>query len=304
MKGLYLALITSIALLIAACGSSGDSTYTPQFADKPPDQVTEYIFAPLPVHNPKRLFELYAPLVDYLNAHIKDAHFQLQASRGFPDFEKNLYARRFDFALPNPYETLQATRHGYRIFGKMGDDHLFRGVILVRRDSKIQRVQDLVGKTISFPAPTALAAALMPQYYLHSHGLDVNRDIRMLYSGSHESSIMNVYLGNAAAGAVWLPPWQAFSRDKPEIARQLEVRWQTDNLPDNSLMVRDDIPQSITKQVQDALFSLHNNPEGRAILARIGVSHFEPADDATYQPVRAFVQQFTTQVRPIEEHPR
>lgn len=303
MKGLYLAFITSTALLIAACGSSGDNTYAPQFADRAPGQTAEYIFAPLPVHNPARLFELYAPLVDYLNTHVRGAHFQLQASRGFPDFEKNLYARRFDFALPNPYETLKATRHGYRIFGKMGDDHLFRGVILVRRDSKIQHVQDLAGQTISFPAPTALAAALMPQYYLHTHGLDVNRDIRMLYSGSHESSIMNVYLGNAAAGAVWLPPWQAFSRDKPEIARQLEVRWQTDTLPDNSLVVRDDIPQAITEQVQAVLFSLNNSPEGRTILARIGVSHFEPADNATYEPVRTFIRKFSTQVRPIEETP-
>ncbi len=301
MKGLHLAFITSAALLIAACGSSGDSTYTPQYSDRPPRQATEYIFAPLPVHNPRRLFELYAPLVDYLNSHVRGAHFQLQASRGFPDFEKNLYARRFDFALPNPYETLNATRHGYRVFGKMGDDHLFRGVILVRRDSKIQDIQDLTGKTVSFPAPTALAAALMPQYYLHTHGLDVNRDIRMLYSGSHESSIMNVYLGNAAAGAVWLTPWQAFSRDKPEIARQLEVRWQTDTLPDNSLMARDDIPLAITEQVRTALFSLHDSPEGRAILARIGVSHFEAADDATYEPVRAFIRKFSAQVRPIEE---
>lgn len=303
MKGLFRTLLATIVLLTAGCGAGEDGGYAPQFSKRTAGQIPEYVFAPLPVQNPKRLFELYAPLVDYLNTRVRDARFHLQASRSFSEFEKNLYARRFDFALPNPYETVNVTRHGYRIFGKTSDDQLFRGVILVRRDSNIQQVQDLRGKTVSFPAPTALAGALMPQYYLHTHGLDVNRDIRMLYSGSHESSIMNVYLGNATAGAVWLPPWQTFSREKPDIARQLEVRWQTGTLPDNGLVVREGIPEAIIRQVGDILFSLHLDGEGRTILARIGVSRFEPASEGTYEPVRAFIRQFSTQVRPIGDIP-
>lgn len=88
----------------------------------------------------------------------------------------------------------------------MGDDDNFRGIILVRKDSGIKSVKDLVGKNISYPAPTALAATMMPQWYLHIHGINIHTDITNSYVGSQESSIMNVFLGKSAAGATWPPP--------------------------------------------------------------------------------------------------
>jgi phosphonate transport system substrate-binding protein len=292
-------MLAIVTVIVAGCSTNKDEAYAPGFAPALASTVPEYIFAVLPVNNPKHLFEVYGPLIDHLNSRIPDAHFQFQASRSFADFEKNLYSRRFHFALPNPYETVNALSHGYHVFAKMGDDDTFRGVILVRRDGNIQRIPDLAGKTVSFPAPTALAAALMPQLYLHTHGIDVNRDIKLLYSGSHESTIMNVHLGNAAAGSVWLPMWQAFARNNPDIASQLEVRWQTDTLPNNGLVVRDDIPAGLTQRVKAVMLSLHQSEAGRAILAGIGTSRFETADDSRYDPVRAFIRQFSLQVRPL-----
>lgn len=300
MKWPHLLLLAAFTLSISACSLETDRSYAPEFGQAPDSKVQEYTFAALPVHNPTHLFKVYGPLVDYLNMHAKSARFQLLASRSFADFELNIASRRYHFALPNPYETVKAIRRGYRVFGKMGDDETFRGVILVRRDSSIHDLEDLRGKTISFPAPTALAAALMPQYFLHHHGIDVNRDIKSLYSGSHDSTIMNVYLGNAAAGAVWLPLWQAFIKNNPVVASQLEVRWQTDTLPNNGLVVRDDVPDAVAAEVRDILLSMHKNKEGRAILAQIGVSHFDPADDKTYDPVSEFVRKFSREVRPIE----
>lgn len=300
MYPLRSALFITISLALAGCGSNGKDDYTPQFGPNLNSAVSEYIFAPLPVHNPKHLFETYGPLIEYLNTRIQGGRLKLQASRSFADFEKNIDSRRFDYALPNPYETIKAINRGYRVFGKMGDDDTFRGVILVRRDSAIHSFDELRGKTLSFPAPTALAAALMPQYLIHSHGIDINHDIKLLYSGSHESSIMNVYLKNADAGAVWLPPWLAFAQSRPDVAAQLEVRWQTNTLPNNGLIVRDDVPNALTEQIKAALFALHNSTDGRAILSRLGTSRFEAANDRTYEPVRAFLRKFNQDVRPID----
>ncbi|HEX7454670.1 MAG TPA: PhnD/SsuA/transferrin family substrate-binding protein [Gallionella sp.] len=73
------------------------------------------------MHNPARLFEIYGPLIDYLNRNIPGATFRLEASRNYEEFEKKLYARQFDFALPNPYQTLNSLGHGYHVIAKMGD---------------------------------------------------------------------------------------------------------------------------------------------------------------------------------------
>ncbi|MBU0622317.1 MAG: phosphate/phosphite/phosphonate ABC transporter substrate-binding protein [Gammaproteobacteria bacterium] len=273
----------------------------PRFAAKSPEGRGEYVFAIHPLHNPTRLFEVYGPLIDHLNRNIPDVTFRLEASRNYEEFDKKLYARRFDFALPNPYQTLNSLKHGYHVIAKMGDDRKFTGIILVRRDSGIRKVSDLKGKKVSYPARTALAATMMPQYYLHTHGLDVNRDIENLYVGSQESSIMNVYLGNVAAAATWSLPWEAFQKEQPDKARELELKWETAPLINNGVVVRDDVPDELARQVAKLLDTLHTSAEGRAILARMPLSRFELANDARYRVIKDFLFKFDKDVHPLDK---
>ncbi|MDO8989670.1 MAG: phosphate/phosphite/phosphonate ABC transporter substrate-binding protein [Sideroxyarcus sp.] len=287
------------ALLMAGCGKQ-EEVYQPVFSTRGVDAPREYIVGIHPLHNPTRLLEVYGPVVDRLNAAIPQAHFRLEASRNYEEFEKKLYGRRFDFAMPNPYQTVRSLKYGYHVFGKMGDDDLFRGIILVRKDSGIRNVADLKGKKVSYPAPTALAATLMPQYYLHTHGLDVNRDIENLYVGSQDSSMMNVLRGHVAAGATWVVPWNNFQRENPEQAAQLEVKWQTESLPNNGWVVREDVPSTLAAKVSKVLIDLRRTPEGRAILKKMGISRFDYASEETYRPVRQYLRVFSETVRQIE----
>jgi len=300
LRALPIVLLTG--LLLSGCDEFEATSYQPQYGDRPPPTLVKpsYVFGVHPLHNPARLFAVYGPLVDLFNARIPETSFTLEASQNYDEFDKKLYARHFDLALPNPYQTIKALDQGYRVFGKMADDENFRGIILVRKDSGIGKAADLNGKAVSFPAPTALAATMMPQQYLNDHGLPMTA-YESRYVGSQESSIMNVYLGDTAAGATWPPPWQAFQKDHPDLAEQLTVQWQTDSLPNNSLMARDDFPQDLLKQISGILFNLHNNEEGKIILARVPLSHFEPATDKTYEPVRAFVAHFSKTVRRLPE---
>jgi phosphonate transport system substrate-binding protein len=240
-------------------------------------------------------------LIDYLNRNIPGTTFRLEASRNYDEFDKKLYTRQFDFALPNPYQTLNSLSHGYHVIAKMGDDYKFTGVILVRRDSGIKKVSDLKGKKVSYPARTALAATMMPQYYFQTHGLDVNHDIENLYVGSQESSIMNVYLGNVAAGATWPMPWQAFQKEHPDMARQLELKWETEPMINNGVVAKDNVPEPLAKRVAQLLATLHTNAEGKAILAQMPLSHFELADDQRYRVVEDFMLKFSQTVRPLDE---
>lgn len=288
------------ALLLAACGKQ-EAPYEPTFSSQAGETVKkEYVVGIHPLHNPKRLVEVYGPIVDYLNASIPQARFRLEASRNYEEFDKKLYGGYFDFSMPNPYQTVRSLKHGYRVFGKMGDDELFRGIILVRRDSGIRKVSDLKGKKVAYPALTALAATMMPQYYLHTHGLDVNRDIENLYVGSQESSILNVLRGHVAASATWPVPWITFQQEHPELAAQLEVRWQTETLPNNGWVVRKDVPPELAVAVGKALVGLTDTQAGRDMLKRLGINSFESANDEIYEEVRRYLEKFSAAVRHIE----
>jgi phosphonate transport system substrate-binding protein len=275
--------------------------YQPTFSKQSLVNNKIYIVGIHPLHNPKRLFEVYAPIIDFIDAQLPDVELKLEASRNYEEFDKKLYSGHFDFAMPNPYQTIRSLQHGYKIFAKMADDQDFRGIILVRKDSGIKQISDLKGKAVSYPAKTALAATMMPQQYLHTHGVNINTDIENRYVGSQESSIMNVLLGHVAAAATWPVPWKTFSAEHPEQAAQLEIKWQTESLPNNGWVVRNDIPAELVEQFAKQLLNLQNSEAGQKMLAAIPVSHFEAANEQTYAPVQAFLNNFNKTVRPIEQ---
>ncbi|BBP46750.1 phosphonate ABC transporter substrate-binding protein [Thiosulfatimonas sediminis] len=299
----FISLVATTTLSLAACSRTefNQQEYLPKILDTPPYEQIEYSFAVHPLHNPSRLFEIFNPLMEYLNNHIPQAYFRLEASRDYSTYDKKLASASVDFALPNPYQTIAALdTEQYHVFAKMGDDYNFRGIILVRKDSGIKTINDLRGKTISYPAPTALAATMLPQYFLQQHGLDVLHDVKNVYVGSQESSIMNVLHGDVDAAATWPPPWELLVQQRPELKEQLSVQWQTDSLPNNALIARKDIPIEVIKQVQHLLSKLHMNEQGRRILAGMYLSKFELADNQTYQPVRDFVAHFRAEIRDPE----
>lgn len=297
--------LTSFVLIFALLMGCNDPTPPPklQYSDQPPFQENIYLFGVHPLHNPKRLFEVYQPMIDFINARLQGGKLRLEASRNYAAFDKKLFDGYFDFALPNPYQTVTSLQHGYRVFGKMADDENFRGIILIRKDSKIETVADLKGKSVSYPAPTALAATIMPQWFLVQNGLNINHDITNHYVGSQESSIMNVYLGNTDAASTWPPPWLAFIKERPEVAEQVVVKWQTPPLLNNGLVVKESVPKAILDQVSQSIFNLHHSAEGQQILAAMELSQYEPATNETYSRVAEFLVEFEKRVRPIRLQP-
>lgn len=286
-------------ILFTGCDKTDENIYKPEYSSKSAIEKKTYIFGIHPLHNPKKLFEVYQPLIDFLNINLKDVTITLEASKNYDEYDKKLFSGHFDFSLPNPYQTVESTKYGYRIFGKMGDDENFRGIILVRKDSNIKEISDLKGKSISYPASTALAATMMPQRFLHDNGIDINNDVKNLYVGSQESSIMNLFLNESAAAATWTPPWIAFKKDRPEIAQELEVKWETSSLPNNGLVVKKDIDSKLIEKVSALMFNLHNTQKGKEILKAMELSKFEKADYDTYESVRVFLDKFEKEIRPI-----
>lgn len=259
-----------------------------------------YRFAVHPLHNPQKLSEAYQPLIEYLNSQLQGAKLELEASRDYQAYEGKFRSREPAFLLPNPWQTLQAQKVGYQVIAMAGDAADFKGIFIVRLDSHIKQPIDLKGKVVSYPAPTALAAAIMPQYFLYTNGIDINHDIQNIYVGSQESSIMNVYLGKSSAGATWPPPWRLFQKNHPSEAAQLSLIWETPSLINNSVMARDDVPENIREQVRKSLLELAQSANGKDILSAMETATFHPANDASYDQVAEYIKRFEHEVRKVE----
>jgi phosphonate transport system substrate-binding protein len=272
----------------------------PSYTSLPNTQSRQiYHFAVHPLHNPVKLMQAYQPLIDYLNGRMHDAEFMLEASRDYAAFEVKYHDRMPEVILPNPWQTLQAMQSGYHVIAMAGDAADFKGIFVVRKDGGITTPIDLKGKAVSYPSPTALAACIMPQFFLHKHGINVNKDIENRYVGSQESSIMNAFLKNTAAGATWPPPWRAFQKDHPVEASELKIVWETESLLNNSVMVRDDLPKEIVDLLKVSLEGLENTNEGEKILAGMETTRFHPATNKDYEVVRLYVARFEDEVRKV-----
>lgn len=290
-----------LALGVVGCGPSETSRPGPVYRDQPaPLSRPVCRWAVHPLHNPRKLFERYQPLVEWLNLKVPQVRWVLEASRDYPEYERKYRARAFEFILPNPWQTLDALKYGYHVMAMAGNPAQFKGILIVRRDSHFKSPLDLRGRTISYPAPTALAACMMPQSWLRSQGLDVMRETQSMFVGSHESAIMNAYLGRSAAGGTWPPPWRVFQNEHPKEAAELMLAWETPPLVNTSVMVRDDVSAVVRNATRQALLSLAETPEGPAMLLSLDVDRFHPAQDSTYDVVREYVARFERDIRPVE----
>jgi len=245
-----------------------------------------------PYLNSKKMYTSYRPLLDYLESKLENAEFLLETSQDYPAYDKKLYAGTFDFSLPNPFQTYNALEHGYEVIAKMKPDSVFRGIFVARKDRGLKSVTQLRGEAVSFPAPTALAATMMPLLYLHEKGLDINRDIDKKFVGSQYSSILNAYSGDTLAGASWPPPWEAWCKENPKKAAKMEIVWETKPLVNNGFVVRKDVDRAFAHKVARLLIELDSHTKGKMMLDGAGFAGFEEANNSRYDAVKIFLEHY------------
>lgn len=273
----------------------------PIYADKNTTyEKAVYIFSTHPLFSEQRVFELFTPLIKLLNESAQGFRFDLETAPDYAFYEKKLSNRRYHFSLPNPLQTLDALKRGYHVFGKVMDDTQFRGIILAPKTSNIKSVADLKGKKISFPSQTALAACMLPQVFLVDNGLNIQQDIHALYTGNQESAIFAAYSGISDVAVTWPPPWQLFQKRHPNEAAALHILWETPTLVNVGLVVRDDVPQTVRDYFATKLFSLKDNPRGRAILKSMSYAGFEEATEQNYEIVQTFLKKYSIKVQLLE----
>ena len=253
-----------------------------------------------PLHNPQRLLEAYGPLADHLNARLEGVRIEIEASNSYAHYEQKIRARAPELLLPNPYQTLLALEQGYRVLAEAGDSEDFHGLFIMRKDARLERVENLRGRALAYPAPTALAAAMLPKLWLARQGLNPEQELDNRYVGSQESTLLNAHAREVAVAVTWPPPWRAFQRSHPDKAAELEVVWETPSLINNSLMIRDDLPDELAAALRTQLLGMCSDPAASPVLAGIGIRCFHAADDRRYrETLEPFLQEYRQKVGPL-----
>jgi len=237
-------------------------------------------------------YETYSPFINYLNEHLQGIHIQIVSSANFSTFIEKLNNREFDLAIANGIMALDSSRLGYHLAGESIGEEPNVGVILINKDSSINKFSDLKGKSIASLESPALQGYMLPMVYLLKKGLDVNKDIKLKYLESFESVILNVYLGKCSAGFTSIAGWRGFIKRRKEVVSKVVVKWVTPTTPGNTLLIRDNLNEKTAGQLRNLVLEMHKNEEGRKALADLGYLKYVPIDSNTYRPLRYFLVEY------------
>jgi phosphonate transport system substrate-binding protein len=206
-----------------------------------------------PKYNPRIMYQLYQPFIDYLNE-ATPYQFEIKLSRVYQDTIDRLGNGEIVIASCGPVSYIKASeKFGVspilRALSKDGKPY-YRGIIIVRKDSSIQNLKDLKGKSFAFGQAWSTASHILPEYYLLKSYIRL-KDLKHHTFLRHHDSVVNAVLkGEFDAGAV--KDIVAYKYQK----EGLRLIFFTDPIPTVPIVVRKDAPAEMVQSVKAALMNL------------------------------------------------
>jgi len=187
-------------------------------------------------------------------------------------------------ASANNYANVEPVAQLQLANGSLG----YRSCLIVHADSDVFSPEDTAGKTFAFNDPNSTSGYLLPSaFFLMEMGIDPQKHFsKVIFSGSHEASILAVANRKVEVASTNLPDLQQLTRESKVPRGGLRVIWVSKLIPNDPVVVRKDLPASLRAAIQESLVSMKSrSPEAfKEIGAWVG--NFVPADDGKYQVIR------------------
>jgi phosphonate transport system substrate-binding protein len=248
-------------------------------------------FGLCPKYNPHVMYQLYQPFVDYLSANTP-YQFEIKLSRVYQDTIDWLGSGQTTIASCGPVSYVKAReKYGVkpilRALSRDGKPY-YHGIVIVRRDSPIQSLRDLKGRSFAFGQAWSTAGHILPEYYLLKENIRLKDLSRYAFLRHHDSVANAVLKGEFEAGAV-----------KDVIAYRYEPKGlrfihATEPIPTVPIVVRADAPKGIVESVKAALLKLDpKDPSDRKRMTEWDEEFkygFTEASDSDYDPIRKILR--------------
>jgi phosphonate transport system substrate-binding protein len=164
----------------------------------------------------------------------------------------------------------------------------YRSCLIVHTDSDIFSPEDIVAKTFVFNDPNSTSGYLVPMtFFLTEMGIEPKTYFsKLTFSGSHEASILAVANKKVDIASTNLPDLQQLTREGKVPRGALRVIWVSKLIPNDPVVVRKDLPESLRKAIQDSLITMKTRHPVAFAEGGAWFGGFVPADDAKYQIIR------------------
>ena len=160
--------------------------------------------------------------------------------------------------------------------------------IIVHKDSPIEEVEQLAGKTFVFVDPKSNSGRLYPTYMLAKRNDSPESFFSSYqYSYSHNKSVEIVAKKRADGAAVDSIVYEFMVSSASPYAQQTRIIHRSPPFGIPPVVVNPDIAPYLKRSLQAIFLEMHNDPEGRAILEAMRIEKFVEVEDSNYDGIRA-----------------
>jgi len=163
----------------------------------------------------------------------------------------------------------------------------YSGLLFVRKDTGIKTPADMKGKTIALVDSATSAGYLAQREYFAGHGIDMEKELKIYWAGSHEAAIRAVLSHQAELGGAKSTVVGRFRRENRTFDALVDIVNDSPKkgLPDNTFAVRKGLNPAMRATLKKTLLAMDSDPEGKNVLAKFGVLRFISTSDEDFKPL-------------------
>ena len=245
-----------------------------------------------PFLSPPALFERYAPLRDWLAAHIGEP-VRIESARTRDAFHRRLAAERYDLVITSPHVVPFLTEEtGYRPVAATRDRLAI--VVGVRPEAPFTRMEDLADARIAAPFEESLAAAFL-DHTLSNVAWPYGSAPPTIRHHHHHTGATSTFIRGEAEALVLVTDGDLITQPRLDETTQMlmslgegtliRVISLSPSFPGMTLLVNEEVLVN-SPGLREQLTRLQETPQGREVLQKIRHRGFVAIEEGDYRPFR------------------
>jgi phosphonate transport system substrate-binding protein len=227
--------------------------------------------------SPKETFVYYRRLLDYLAGNL-DRDVELVQRKTYGEVNELIGKGLIDLAFicSGPY-AFGKERFGFELLAtaEVQGSHFYHSYLIVKKDSPVQRLEDLKGRVFAFTDPDSLTGKLAPTHWLAKMRETPETFFgKVIYTYSHDNSILAVTKGLVDGAAVDGLIWEYYQHKNPSLTSETRIIKRSDPYGIPPVVASKTLSPKLKERVRQLLFSMHKDPGGGTILRELMIDRF------------------------------
>ena len=294
---IFLIITITAAIFFMGCSSDQEPAFVDfskkvgenQSSEQPPDGHVIRV-AVAAMISAKESVVYYHQLLDFI-AHQLGHKIELIQRKTYSEINDLLKNGKIDLAFicSGPYATGRQT-YGFEALAvpQVRGKHSYHSYLIVNQNSSFKDLMDLRGKTFAFTDPESNTGKLVPTYWLLQQKEQPKEFFgKIIYTHSHDNSIMAVANSLVDAAAVHEQIWEYFNDKNPTFTSNTRVIKTSQPFGNPPVVASKYLPRQLKADIQRILMSMHLDPKGKKILDELMIDRFLHPDDKWYESIVA-----------------